>query len=356
MSRVIHQFNSVLLASIISYADAMRRFTLRQLETFAAVARLKSLTRAAEEVHLTQPAVSMQLKQLEDAVALPLTEPSGRGIQLTDAGRDFAEHVEEVLDRVAHLEDLAARWKGVRSGRIRLGVVSTAKYFVPRLLAQFLKGHPGVDFRMTFHNREEIVDELRANAVDFAIMGRPPEGMDCVATAFAPNLLGIVAAPEHPLSRRRRIAAAELSGEAFIVRESGSGTRAAMERYFATHHVKWRTAMEMASNESIKQAVIAGLGLGFLSLHTVRSELAAGRIVALDVEGLPVQRQWFAVRRASRRLVPAAEEFGEFLVREARALLNADGNLLQALAPPRAHRSAARSGKRAAGGPPKPRP
>jgi DNA-binding transcriptional LysR family regulator len=314
----------------------MRRYTLRQLEIFAAVARTKSLTRAAGEVHLTQPAVSMQLKQLEEAVGVPLTEPAGRGIQLTDAGREFAENVEDVLDRVANLEELAARWKGLRSGRVRLGVVSTAKYFVPKLLAQFLKGHPGVGFRMTIHNREQILQELRANTVDFVIMGRPPEGIDCVATPFAPNLLGIVAAPEHPLSRRRAIAPSELSGEAFIVREPGSGTRAAMERFFGTHRVKWRTAMEMASNESIKQAVIAGLGLGFLSLYTVRSELAAGRIVALDVEGLPVRRQWFAVRRASRRLVPVAEEFGEFLVREAQPLLNAEGNLLETLAPRRA--------------------
>ncbi|HXZ49824.1 MAG TPA: LysR family transcriptional regulator [Usitatibacter sp.] len=305
----------------------MRRYTLRQLEIFATVARTRSLTRAAEEVHLTQPAVSMQLKQLEEAVGLPLTEPAGRGIQLTEAGREFAEHVEEVLERVAHLEELAARWRGVRGGRVRLGVVSTAKYFIPRLLAQFLKSHPGVDFRMTIHNREQILEELRGNTIDFAIMGNPPEGMDCVATAFAPNPLGIVAAPEHPLSRRRGMRPAELAGEAFIVREPGSGTRAAMERYFAAHHVKWRTGMEMASNESIKQAVIAGLGLGFLSLHTVRSEIAAGRLVALDVEGLPVQRQWYAVRRASRRLVPAAQEFGEFLVREALALIRAEGYL-----------------------------
>ena len=322
----------------------MRRFTLRQLETFAAVARTKSLTRAADEVHLTQPAVSMQLKQLEDAVALPLTEPAGRGIQLTDAGREFARNVEEVLDRVAHLEELAARWKGVRSGRIRLGVVSTAKYFIPRLLAQFLRSHPGVDFRMTIHNREEILEELRANTVDFAIMGRPPDEIDCVATPFAPNLLGVVAAPEHALARRRAIAPAQLSGEAFIVRESGSGTRAAMERFFSAHHVKWRTAMEMSSNESIKQAVIAGLGLGFLSLHTVGAELDAGRIVLLDVAGLPVERHWFAVRRAARRLVPAAEEFGEFLAREAPALLEADGGGRKPRAA-RARKTARRRGK-----------
>jgi DNA-binding transcriptional LysR family regulator len=323
----------------------MRRYTLRQLDLFAAVARTRSLTRAAAEFHLTQPAVSMQLKLLEQAVGLPLLEPAGRGIQLTEAGREFAEHVEEILERIQHLEEVAARWRGVRSGRIRLGVVSTAKYFVPRLLAQFLRSHPGVDFRMTIHNRGQILEELRANTLDFVIMGRPPEGIDCVARPFAPNLLGVLAAPQHPLSRRRHLKPSALADEAFIVREPGSGTRAAMERFLSSHHVKLRTSMEMSSNESIKQAVIAGLGLGFLSLHTVRSELAAGRIVLLDVEGLPAERQWFLVRRAARRLVPAAEEFGEFLVREAEALINSEGNLMEVLAHVRSKRAAPRRRK-----------
>jgi len=311
----------------------MRRYTLRQLDIFAAVARTQSLTRGAEEVHLTQPAVSMQLKLLENAVGVPLLEPAGRGIRLTEAGREFAGHVEDALQRVQYLEELAARWRGVRTGRIRLGVVSTAKYFVPKLLAQFLRSHPGVDFRMTIHNREQILQELNANTVDFVIMGRPPEGLACVAKPFAPNLLAVVGAPQHPLSRRKRIRPTELSDEPFIVREPGSGTRAAMERFFGSHHVKLRTSMEMASNESIKQAVIAGLGLGFLSLHTVQTEIASGRLVLLDVEELPVHRQWFLVQRAARRLVPAAEEFGEFLVREAQSLLNSEGNLLEAFAP-----------------------
>jgi DNA-binding transcriptional LysR family regulator len=283
----------------------------------------------------------MQLRALEEAVGLPLVEPAGRGIQLTDAGTEFAAQVEEVLERAEHLEVLAARWRGVRGGRVRLGVVSTAKYFVPGLLAHFLRVHPGVDFRLTIHNREQVVAELRANTVDYVIMGRPPEGIDCVATAFAPNLLGIVAAPGHPLSRRKHMKLAELAGEPFIVREHGSGTRAAMERVFAAHRVKVRASMEMASNESIKQAVIAGLGLGFLSLYTVRNELAWGRIALLDVEGLPVQRQWYAVRRATRRLVPAAEEFGAFLEREAAALINSEGNLMDMVrtpAKPRARR------------------
>lgn len=310
------------------------RHSLRQLAAFASVARHRSLTRAAAELHLTQPAVSMQVRQLEEALGLPLTEADGRGIRITEAGREFAGLIEEVLERVRNLDEVAARWRGVRVGRVRLGVVSTAKYFVPRLLAQFLRGHPGIDFRLSVHNREEILGELHGNTVDFVIMGRPPEGIDCVATPFAPNLLGVVAAPEHPLSRRRRMELAELSEEPFIVREPGSGTRAAMERFFSAHRMRIRTSMEMASNETIKQAVIAGLGLGFLSLHTVRSELAAGRMVLLDVVGLPVRRQWYLVRRTSRRLVPAAEEFGAFLVREAESLLNADGNLLDTLAHP----------------------
>ena len=309
----------------------VRRYTLRQFDVFAAVARTQSLTRAAEEMHLTQPAVSMQLKQLEELVGLPLVEPAGRGIQLTEAGREFAGHVEELLERVEHLEELAARWRGVRRGRVRLGIVTTAKYFVPQLLARFLKSRPGVDFRMSIHNREEVLAELRANTVDFVIMGRPPQELECIATAFAPNLLGIVAAPEHRLSRRKRIKLSELADEPFIVREYGSGTRANMERVFAANRVKLHASMEMTSNESIKQAVIAGLGLGFLSLHTVRYELAWGRLALLDVEGLPLRRQWYAVRRPSRRLVPAAEEFGAFLEQEAAALINAEGNLFDVL-------------------------
>jgi len=310
------------------------RYTLRQLELFSAVARCKSLTRAAEEVHLTQPAVSMQVRQLEASLGLPLFEPEGRGIRLTEAGREFAGHVEEVLERVQNLDEIAARWRGVRTGRVRLGVVSTAKYFVPKLLGQFLRSHPGIDFRLSVHNREEILRELSGNTVDLVIMGRPPEEIECTATPFAPNLLGIVAAPEHRLSRRRRMELAELAEEPFIVREPGSGTRAAMERVFAAHRTKFQTSMEMASNETIKQAVIAGLGLGFLSLHTVRHELATGRLVLLDIVGLPVRRQWYLVQRASRRLVPAAEEFGAFLVREAEALINSEGNLIELLAAP----------------------
>jgi len=330
----------------------MHRYTLRQLELFAAVTRLKSLTRAAEEAHLTQPAVSMQVRQLEDALGLPLFEPDGRGIRPTEAGREFARHVEDVLERVQNLDELAARWRGVRSGRVRLGVVSTAKYFVPRLLGQFLRTHPGIDFRLTVHNREEILRELRDNTVDLVIMGRPPEGIDCDATPFAPNLLGILAAPEHPFSRRRRMDLEDLAAEPFIVREPGSGTRAAMERCFTEQGMKFRTTMEMASNETIKQAVIAQLGLGFLSLHTVRTELAAGRIVLLDVVGLPVRRQWYLVRRASRRLVPAADEFGRFLLEEAEALINAEGNLLELL--PSAARKPVAAAKRARTARPKP--
>ena len=329
----------------------MRRFTLRQLDVFAAAARHESLTRAAQDVHLSQPAVSMQVRELEEAFGLPLFEPQGRGLRLTEAGRELAAHVEEVLERVEALDELAARWRGVRSGRIRLGVVSTAKYFVPRLLAQFLRAHKGIDFRLSIHNREEILGELRGNTLDFVIMGRPPEGIDCVATPFAPNLLGILCAPEHPLSRRRGLELAELRDEPFIVREPGSGTRAAMERIFAAERVKFRATMEMDSNETIKQAVIAGLGLGFLSLHTVRNELATGRLVLLDVIGLPVRRQWFLVRRTARRLVPAAEEFGQFLLGEAEGLINAEGNLLDVLAssppPPRPSRKA-KSARKAA--------
>jgi LysR family transcriptional regulator, low CO2-responsive transcriptional regulator len=202
-------------------------------------------------------------------------------------------------------------------------VVSTAKYFAPRLLAQFLKLHGGLEFKLTVHNRAEIIDQLQSYAVDLGIMGQPPEGMPLDGTSFAPNPLVAIAAPSHPLSLRRGLRPDDLTAQPFIVREPGSGTRSAMDRYFSDHGVRIRHVMEADSNETIKQAVMAGIGLGFLSLHTVRAELAAGRIATLDVFGLPLQRQWYVVHSSQRRLTPAAEEFRQYLLREADALMRA---------------------------------
>jgi DNA-binding transcriptional LysR family regulator len=300
-----------------------RHLTIRQLEVLAAVGREGSVTAAAEALHLTQPAVSMQLRQLEEQVELALFETVGRRLQITEPGKELVKLATELLARLDDLEQTAQSLRGVGHGRMRLGVVSTAKYFAPRLLAQFLKLHPGLEFKLTLHNRAEIIEQLQSYSIDLGIMGRPPEGLHFEGTPFAPNPLVAVAAPSHPLSLRRELRPEDLADQPFIVRESGSGTRHAMDRYFADNEVKVRQVMEADSNETIKQAVMAGIGLGFLSLHTVRPELAAGRIAVLDVFGLPLRRQWYVVHSRQRRLTPAAEEFMQYLLREAEGLMRA---------------------------------
>jgi LysR family transcriptional regulator, low CO2-responsive transcriptional regulator len=301
----------------------LRHLTVRQLEVLAAVGRVGSVTAAAEALHLTQPAVSMQLRQLEQQLELTMFETVGRRLQITEPGKELVRLASELLARLDDLEHTARSLRGVGHGRVRLGVVSTAKYFAPRLLAQFLKMHAGLEFKLTIHNRAEIIDQLQSYSIDLGIMGQPPEGLHLEGTAFAPNPLVAIAAPSHALSLRRELRPGDLADQPFIVREPGSGTRSAMDRYFADHEVKVRQVMEADSNETIKQAVMAGIGLGFLSLQTVRPELAAGRIAVLDVFGLPLRRQWYVVHSSQRGLTPAAEEFLQYLLREADGLMRA---------------------------------
>jgi len=300
-----------------------RHLTVRQLEVLAAVGREGSVTAAAETLHLTQPAVSMQLRQLEQQLELGLFETVGRRLQITEPGKELVQLAIELLARLDDLEQTARSLRGVGHGRVRLGVVSTAKYFAPRLLAQFVKLHSGLEFKLTIHNRAEIIDQLQSYAIDLGIMGQPPEGLHFEGTPFAPNPLVVIAAPSHPFSLRHGLRPEDLADQPFIVREPGSGTRNAMDRYLADHEVKVRHVMEADSNETIKQSVMAGIGLGFVSLHTVRPELAAGRIAVLEVFGLPLRRQWYVVHSRQRRLTPAAEEFLQYVLREADGLMRA---------------------------------
>jgi len=260
----------------------MRNYTLKQLQTFIEVAREKSVSRAAERLFVTQPAVSMQIRQLEEAFGLALIEPVGRNIQLTHAGQEFLQHAIAAMGKLKDLEASMAEHVGAKKGRIELGIVSTAKYFVPMLLVRFSKLMPGIDIALHIDNRDNILGMLSRNELDLVIMGRAPANLDCEAIAFASNPLGIVAPPDHPLSRRKRMAFDVLKDYPFVVREQGSGTRAAMERLFAQYEIQPKVAMEMPSNETIKQAVMAGMGLSFLSLRTVRHELAAGHIALLE--------------------------------------------------------------------------
>ncbi|WP_420475155.1 LysR family transcriptional regulator [Noviherbaspirillum sp. ST9] len=301
----------------------VRRYTLRQLDTFLEVARHQSVSRAAELLGVTQPAVSMQLRQLEEAIGLPLLENTGRRIVLTDAGRDFQDYAIAAVAQLKQLDDAMAERRGIKKGRVELAIVSTAKYFVPMLLVRFRRRFPDIDVVLRVHNRESVMNLLNRNEVDLAIMGRAPDTLDCIATAFADNPLGIVSAPEHSLSRRRRASPTVLADQEFVVRERGSGTRSAMERLFAEHRIAPPIVMEMPSNETIKQAVMAGMGLGFLSLRTIRHELASGHLVLLDLEGLPVMRQWYVTHMSAKRLSPAANAFKSFLIEEAGPLVAA---------------------------------
>lgn len=299
----------------------MRRYTLRQLDTFLEVARQLSVSRAAELLHVTQPAVSMQVRQLEEIVGMPLYEQAGRKIRLTDAGRDFEAYAIGAVAQLKQLEDAMAQRRGLKKGRITLAMVSTAKYFVPMLLVKFRKRFPDIEVSLQIHNRENIMQLLTRNEIDLVIMGRAPDDIDCVATAFATNPLGVIGSPEHPLSRRRAAPLSILDGQDFVVREIGSGTRQAMERLFSINAIEPRIVMEMPSNETIKQAVMAGMGLSFLSLRTIRHELAGGHLVLLDLAGLPVVRHWHITHMSSKRLSPAAKEFKSFMIEEAGPLI-----------------------------------
>ncbi|SHI17365.1 LysR family transcriptional regulator [Pollutimonas bauzanensis] len=300
----------------------MRRYTVRQLDTFLEIARAGSVSKAAARLHVTQPAVSMQLRQLEEALGVPLVETVGRNIRLTDAGREVEQIALAAVAQLRQLDDTAADLRGLRRGKIDLGIVGTAKYFVPMLLVHFRKHYPGIDIALQIHNREHMLNLLQRNELDLVIMGSVPATLDCVSAVFATNPLGIVSAPGHVLSRRKQAPLDILNDVDFVVREKGSGTRVAMERLLADNHITPRIVMEMPSNESIKQAVMAGMGLTFLSLRTVRRELAAGHLALLDIKGLPLVRNWHVAHLRSKRLAPAALMFKEFLVSSAAPLIN----------------------------------
>lgn len=295
--------------------------TFRQLRVFEAVARHASYSRAAEELHLTQPAVSIQVRQLEHHAGLPLFEQLGRKVHLTAAGQELRLYCLAILQQFREAEEALAALKGIRGGKLAIAVISAGDYFFPRLLAAFCSRHEGVTVDLAVDNRAEVVKRLADNATDLAIMLRPPEAGDMQVEAFAPQPQVIVASPTHPLARRRRIPLAALAGESFIIRERGSDTRISMDEAFAERGFRPRIAMEIKSFETIKQAVMAGMGISFLSAHTISQELELGRLAVLRVEGLPVVRNWHVVHLARKRLPPVAAAFKQFLLSEGAGLV-----------------------------------
>lgn len=299
----------------------MRDVTVRQLQIFASAAQTLSFSRTSRELHLTQPAVSMQIRQLEYCAGLQLFERMKRRLYLTDAGQEMARYAQQILRALQDAEDSFAALRGLRGGHITVAVTSTAKYFAPKLIALFSKQHRDVEMKLTVNNREAVVEMLASNEVDLAIMGRPPREVETTATAFARHPFVIIAPPDHPLAGKKRVPLAALAAETFLVREPGSGTRSAMEQFFDDRKIAFRIGMEMSSNETIKQAVMAGMGLSFLSRHTIGLELASGGIGVIGAEGLPVMRDWYVVHRKDKRLSPAAEAFRAFVIEEGSAFL-----------------------------------
>lgn len=291
--------------------------TLRQLEVFEAAARLLSYTRTAEALHMSQPAVSMQIKQLEENVGLPLFEMLGKKLYLTDAGKEFYIYSKEIFQLLDEAETVVESMKGLHSGRLKISVATTASYFVTRILAAFSKRFEGVQINLDVTNRESLRRQLEENEPDLVIMGQPPDGIEVESQAFMSNPLVMVAPADHPLVKENSIPLSRFADEHFVVRETGSGTLGAIERFFAEHDVPFHTGIEMSSNEAIKQAVEAGLGLGIASIHTLELELETGRLVILDVEDFPIRRQWYLVQRKGKRLSVVAQAFKEFVLSEA---------------------------------------
>jgi DNA-binding transcriptional LysR family regulator len=299
----------------------MLHITLRQLQVFEKVASHLNYSRAAEELYLSQPAVSMQIKQLETSIGLPLFEQMGKKVFLTEAGRELFHYARSIAQQLAEMEAVFDEMKGLEHGKLTLSVVNTANYFTPQLLARFCQRHPNINVILQVANRDAVLKQLTDNSTDLAIMGQPPDGYDISAKSFLDNPLVVIAAPNHPLAKLKHVKFARLAAETFLSREQGSGTRSAMERVFAQHKIQPHISMEMETNEAIKQAVQAGMGLGILSLHSIELELETKRLAMLNVEHFPLLRHWFVAHRSNKRLSSAALAFKEFLLSEAKKII-----------------------------------
>lgn len=299
----------------------MKNATLRQLRVFESAARHLSLTRAAEELHLTPPAVSIQIRLLEGHAHAKLFERVGRHLKLTQAGEEVLARSREVLAQIRAAEEAIEGLASLEQGLLDVAVINAGDYFFPWIIAAFRESHPRIRVRLSVGNRDDLLARLTAHEIDLAVMSHPPTRPEFAAEPFAPHPHVIVAAPGHPLVGKRSVALERVAREPLITREPGSATRLAMEQAFHEAGVVPRIEMEIASNETIKQAVAAGFGLGFLSAHAVQQELALGRLAVISVKGFPVMRQWYVVHRRDRRLPLITEAFQRFVVKEGARLI-----------------------------------
>ena len=291
----------------------MYHTTFRQLEVFEAIARHGSFTRAAEELFLTQPTASMQIKKLTDAVGLPLFEHVGKRIYLTDAGRELQSACRDIFDRLNRFEMNVADMKGLKQGKMRLAVVTTAKYFAPRLLGVLCQQYPGIDVSLKVSNRENLLERIKDNRDDLYVLGQPPEGLDVIYEPFLDNPLVVLAPVTHPLANQKNISLERLAQEPFIMREPGSGTRIALEKLLHQYQLKIKVRMELGSNEAIKQAIVGGLGISVLSQHSLVLGAPTGELTMLDVEHFPIKRKWYAVYPAGKQPTIVVQTFLEYL-------------------------------------------
>jgi DNA-binding transcriptional LysR family regulator len=299
----------------------MLPISLRQLQVFESVARHLNHSRAAAELYLSQPAVSMQIKQAESAVGLPLFEQHGKKLFLTEAGRELLHYSRSILQLLNEMGSVFDEMKGLERGHLNISVVSTANYFMPQLLAKFIQAHPKIQVSLSVANRDAVIKQLTENIADLAIMGQPPEGTDMRADAFMQNPLVVIAAPTHPLAQSKKIQPGQLANETFLLRERGSGTRGVVERFFSGHHLALPAHMEMDTNEAIKQSVQAGMGIGIISRHGIEMELETNRLAILDVNHFPIVRHWHIVHRKDKRSSTAAQEFERFLLKESQSVM-----------------------------------
>ena len=302
------------------FRTALSHLTLRQLRAFEAVARHASFTAAAEALHITQPTLSMQIKKLADAVGGPVFEQVGRRIHLTDLGEELLKTSREIRQSLERLDMAVAELQGVERGTLRLTGVTTSEYFAPRVLGAFRQRHPGIAVSLNVTNRAMVLQRLAENRDDLYIIGQPPEGDELVCEPFLDNPLVVLAAPDHPLARRPGIPLSELQGELFLLREPGSGTRNAVETYLRAQGLELDQIMELGSNEAIKQAAIAGMGIAVLSQYALAHEVAHGELAILDVEGFPLAHHWYVAYPRGKRFSVVARAFYDYLFEEGRRI------------------------------------
>lgn len=292
----------------------MRHYTtFRQLEIFEAIARLGSFTRASEELFLTQPTVSMQMKKLSEMVGVPLIEQVGKKIYLTEDGQELAQATREIFGIMDRFTTLAAERQGLKKGQLRLMAITTASYFAPRLLGEFAKLYPGIEVSLRVTNKEQVLASIANNLDDLYLLGQPPEGMEIESTPIMDNPIIVLAAPDHPLAKEKNISLERLAQEPWLMREKGSGTRNAIERRFAELGITVRPRLELGSNEAIKQAILTGLGISALSRHTLTLN-QPGQFAVLDVQSYPILRHWYAIYPAGRQMSVAARAFLDYLL------------------------------------------